>query len=577
MGEEAVLLRNVGLGSIADVLDGFYRQVLELTDEMREKSSAGSVAEAAESSAANEEAESLALLKQKMRHSPQKLEATLKRSAGPSKLPELLSKIKELESHSRGGPYEELLRSMSEHIESALDTAKGYGEIESQCALFGENFLLKPLVHYLSCWDVRERKKLREQVTWATKMRDQSYNSSIELVSHGRISEARESEAKSLECGEKALAANAQQRAALDKLERAAMMDLRAYETDGKDFLEKWESAYHDQLDAVTEDIDTLTSSIDASKERNDNIEQSFQRRLQEHAKRLTDNAHRRAKNLRDLQNILRSEVERERELKEEENALTLLQQQVEQWKRTTEASSAERERCNTLLSNSEEMLMNAISVVNRARQAEDVLNSTLSSQLGGRREALQKEKQRLAVEHYELAKFELKLLTRKGDRLRRRAEHLEKKRADCFFSIEMAYENETPVDELRDAKVAADRYAHEASQVRRQLEDLARLAKTVDNESLSKTLDLLGQEHPQRSIREELKNERQAYNDKIRQHLTDKMSQLKTTSDVHYVRQTPRELDEVTDHSISDSAESHARKIAVFSPMMSKSISNER
>ena len=37
MGEEAVLLRNVGLGSIADVLDGFYRQVLELTDEMREK------------------------------------------------------------------------------------------------------------------------------------------------------------------------------------------------------------------------------------------------------------------------------------------------------------------------------------------------------------------------------------------------------------------------------------------------------------------------------------------------------------------------------------------------------------
>ena len=33
MGEEAVLLRNVGLGSVADVLDEFYRQVLELNNE----------------------------------------------------------------------------------------------------------------------------------------------------------------------------------------------------------------------------------------------------------------------------------------------------------------------------------------------------------------------------------------------------------------------------------------------------------------------------------------------------------------------------------------------------------------
>lgn len=37
MGEEAVLLRTVGLGSVADVLDGFYRQVLELNNEMNGK------------------------------------------------------------------------------------------------------------------------------------------------------------------------------------------------------------------------------------------------------------------------------------------------------------------------------------------------------------------------------------------------------------------------------------------------------------------------------------------------------------------------------------------------------------
>ena len=40
MGEEAVLLRNVGLGSVADVLDEFYRQVLELNNEMSGKVSA---------------------------------------------------------------------------------------------------------------------------------------------------------------------------------------------------------------------------------------------------------------------------------------------------------------------------------------------------------------------------------------------------------------------------------------------------------------------------------------------------------------------------------------------------------
>lgn len=507
-------------------------------------------------------------LKDKLMHDPRQLETIMKRVAGPSKLPELLSKIRELESHSRGGPYESLLGSMREHVDGALQTAKGYGEIESQCALFGENFLLKPLVHYLSCWDVRERKQLREQVEWAERMRDQSYNASIELVSQGRIAEAREAEAKSLECGEKALDANAQQRDALNKLERAAMMDLRAYEIDAKDFLEKWESSYNDQLEAVTDDIGVLTAAIEKADERKSAVEEQFQKRLHEHAKRLTNNAHRRAENLRDLQAILQSEVERERELKEEEHALTLLQKQVEQWKKTTEVSSAEREARNEMLMRSEETLMSAMSVVNRVRQAEDDLNKTLASQLDGRREALQREKLRLASEHYALAKFELKALTRKCDRLRRRAEALEKKRADCFFTIEMAYENETPVTELRDAKQAADRYASEANEVRRQLEDLARLAKTLDNEDLAKTLDLLGKEHPQRSIREELQNERKAYNEKVRQHLTENMNHLTMSDEVHYVRQTPRELEDITDHKVSDSAASHARHIAIFSPM---------
>lgn len=516
--------------------------------------------------AAKDEAEAMTALKDKLVHNPKQLLAIMRRSGGVNRLPELLSKVRELESHSRGGPYERVLESMRGHLEAAQAQAKGSNEAESQCALFGENFLLKPLVHYLSCWDVRERKKLREEVDFAVRVRDKAYDESIALVSEGNIARAREAEEKCLESGEKALVANAKQRDALRKLERAACMDLEAYRADAAAFVSKWESMYETRLETVQDDISVLSDATKLMSSRQTAVEQSFKTQLHDHAKRLADNAARRAKNMKALREILQSEIERERELKEEELALTLLQHEVEEWKKTKQIAQEGLGTREEELMQSEEILMNAMSVVNHMRQAEEELNDSLDTQLNGRKDALEKEKLRLAGEHFELATYELKALTRKGDRLRRRAEILEQKRADCFFTVEMAYENATPVEEVRAAQNQANRYAQETDMVRKQLEGLAALAQTVDNEDLQSTISLLGVEHPQRDIRDALQKERDEYNEKVRQHLTAEMSALGQKS-VHYIRQTPRELDEITDHHVSDLAADKATRLAMFSP----------
>jgi len=203
-------------------------------------------------------------------------------------------------------------------------------------------------------------------------------------------------------------------------------------------------------------------------------------------------------------------------------------------------------------------------------RKAEGELNDTLEAQLAGRKDALEKERMRLAREHYDIAAYELKALTRKGDRLRRRAEILEQRRGDCYFTIEMAYENETPVEEVRLAQQAATLHAQEMGSVRQQLEDLSGLAKTVDNDDLQNTMRLISREHPQRQIREELQRERQQYSDKYRQKLKKDMSTL-CDGTVQYVNRSMRELDEVTDHKSSDQAADMARHPAVFSPMTSR------
>ena len=501
-------------------------------------------------------------------HDPKQLLVAMKRSGGSNRFPELLGKIRELESHSRGGKYEHLLSSMRKSMEEAQNQCKGINETESQCGLFGENFILKPFVHFLTCWDAVDRKKLQKQCDWAVAQRDKFYRDSLSLVSSGQIAQARDAEAKVLEMGATALKKNREQRDALKKLERAACMDLEAYSTDASAFLQKWENSYNARLESVQDDIGTITDAIKSTETRHASVEQSFKTQLHEHAKRLADNASRRAANMRALRDILQSEIDRERELKEEELALTTLQHEVEQWKRVKEISKTSLANREKELMDSEDVLMNSISVVTLMRGAENELNGLLDSELGGRHNAIASESKRLASQHYELSSELLKALTRKGDRLRRRAEILEQKRADCFFTVEMAYENETPIEEVREAQQSAQRLKKDSDTVRKQLEDLTLMAKTVDNEDLRATLNLLSKEHPQREIREALQHERRAYNEKVQGHLKDEIIQLGDKS-VHYVTQTPRELDEVVDHKFSDSIADQAKHPAVFSPPM--------
>jgi len=566
--DEQAILREVGLEPVADELDRFYRKVLELSDEIRAQRMTS--AKNDESAAAAEETAAMNQVKDQLLHDPRQIEAMLKRAPGANRLPELLSKVRELETHSRGGPYEGVLETMRSELEAGPEGVKQSGDAESQSALFGENFLLKPLVHYLSCWDVKQRKQLREQVEYATRMRDAAYDNSMQLVAQGKIDPARKAEHKCLECGEKALNANKAQREALAKLEKAACMDLRGYHSDASSFLNKWESMYNDRLETIQLDMNNIMNGLAAAKDRRQAVEQEFQNQLHNHAQRLSDNAHRRSTNLRNLRDLLTAEITRERELKDEERSLTALQQDVEEWKKAVESAGGDLEARKETLADAEDMLLGSIGIVNRMRKAEGELNDTLEAQLTGRKDALEKERLRLAREHYDIASYELKALSRKGDRLRRRAEILEQKRADCYFTIEMAYENETPVEEVRLAQQGAALHAQEMGSVRQQLEDLAGLAKTVDNDDLQNTMRLIGREHPQRMIRDDLQRERQLYSDKYRQHLKQEMSTL-CDGTVQYVNRSVRELDEVTDHKTSDQAADQARHPAVFSPMTSR------
>ena len=191
-------------------------------------------------------------------HDPKQLLIAMRRSGGSSRFPELLGKIRELESHSRGGKYEHLLSSMRKSMEEAQNQCKGINETESQCGVFGENFILKPFVHFLTCWDAVDRKKLQKQCDWAVAQRDKFYQDSLSLVSSGQITQARDAEAKVLEMGATALKKNREQREALKKLERAACMDLEAYSTDASAFLQKWENSYNARLESVQDDIGTF-------------------------------------------------------------------------------------------------------------------------------------------------------------------------------------------------------------------------------------------------------------------------------------------------------------------------------
>ena len=301
-------------------------------------------------------------------------------------------------------------------------------------------------------------------------------------------------------------------------------------------------------------------------------MSRDFERQLHERAQRLAENARLREQHLRDLKALLEAEVQRERELKQEEAALGALQQNVERWKQTVKTADGDMQERTKLLQESEESLLSNLSVVNRMRRSEEELMQTLTTQLSGRRDSLQKEKLRLAHEHYDLGSYELKALTRKGDRLRRRGEILEQKRADCYFTMEMAFENETPVDEVRQAQHDAARYANEANKVRDELEKLAHLANTVDNQDLQNTMRLLGREHPQREIRGELQRERRAYQEKLRERLKQEESAL-CDGTVQYIHR-------VSDPSVSDghdrdamNAKAAAMHPAVFSPISTRAL----
>ena len=384
------MLREVGLGPISDVLENFYRRVLECSDELRaqtESPAKGQSPDAAAQAAASEDA-AMAQLQTELTQDPEQLKDILRRAPGSGRLAELLVKVRELESHSRGGPYEGVLETIRTEVEACGREVRQAGDAEAQCGLFGENYLLKPLVHYLSCWDVKQRKKLRDEVDWAVSMRDGAYDASMQHVMAGKIASAREEEAKCLEFGEKALMANRAQRDALHKLEKAASLDLKGYHHHAGEFLRKWGTMYRDRLETIQADVKKVVGAEGMCRARRESVERDFEKQLHERAQRLAENARQREQNLRDLRRILEAEIERERELKREEQALSVLQASVERWKRSVKTSDVDMQGRTTLLQRAEETLLSNVKCVDRmrARRTTSWRRSRRSSAAGGTR-----------------------------------------------------------------------------------------------------------------------------------------------------------------------------------------------
>ena len=243
-----IVLSDVGLADVEAIFDEFHRMVGENVHSLRGPDT--DLEPVQPDPKASE-------LEQQMRNS---LFSSLTQSedalgmfgmpvADADRLKVLLHKVKELDNHAQGGPYADMLHMLHQGLLSIANGVQPSTDSEKQCGVFGESYLLKPLVHYLSRWDMHKRKEAEEKVEWALRNRDESHNNSIEFARNKKIVEAREAEAASLEYGTEAIAANKVQRAELDKLQAdTANIDLARYSDNAKEFIAKWRQAYTESL-----------------------------------------------------------------------------------------------------------------------------------------------------------------------------------------------------------------------------------------------------------------------------------------------------------------------------------------
>merc|ERR1719174_10348 len=525
-------LRDLGFTHISNQFDDFVRACISSQSDLISR---GENEIIGDPSASKHEAQSRQQMLDGLIQQAVDLEEFAKPSPAAGRLAELQLKVKELETHSEGGPYQDLLLSIRrgvDHAQSMIDTNS---DAAAQCGAFGESYMLKPLVHFLSCWDIRARKESKQEVDRSVQMREEAFNHSIELALQSKVGAARNQEADSMAYGEKAVQANIRQRNALAKLKRTSDVDLTGYHNLAVEFLTKWRTAYEEALAQCEQDLDHLTRAHNIAGSTHGDMNANFVDQVHAYTAKIADNASRKEDNMRKLQAILEDEMEREKELKDHERGLKSLQKSLKLWTdqvKDTEMAFVSRKN---LTSNAIASLSAGLKSLEAVEQTESLVHGDLQDQMTQRKASLAAERNRLMMEYVDLSKEQLKLYTRKSDRLRRRAEKLEQRRRDCIFSIEMAFESETPTEELQRAPELAERHARAIQEVRSQMDAIAMRSRQVDNEDLHEALSELQVPHPSHQIKEELQQEREAYSNKVLSRLKESENAL-CTGTVQYI-----------------------------------------
>jgi len=487
-----IVLSDVGLADVESIFDEFHRMVAEHVHELRGPDT-DLEPTLPDPKAAELEQQMRNSLFSALTQSEKDLELFGMPVADAERLKVVLHKVKELDNHAQGGPYADLLHMLHQGLTSIASGVQQGTDSEKQCGVFGESYLLKPLVHYLSRWDVQKRKEASEKVEWALRNRDESYNNSIEFARNKKIAEAREAEAKSLEFGAEAVAANKVQRAELDKLQaESAKIDLARYSDNAKDFIGKWRQAYTESLQLCKYDADNLMAKNRAAAEKRSEIHDEFTTALKDHSSRIAANRRRKEDNLRKIRELLQDEVRREIELKNEERSLLKIEESLQMWKQQVSETEGRVAKRQQSIADALDTIGSGLRAIDSMESLEDDLSLTLTSQMEERKQAILEERERLLVEHYDLTKEQLKMYTRKGDRTRRRIEKLEQLRKECFFTLEMAYEGEVSPEDYNEAPQLASKYATAIAEMTQKFQDLRQQVALVDDDDFKNTLQQL-------------------------------------------------------------------------------------
>lgn len=346
--------------------------------------------------------------------------------------------------------------------------------------------------------------------------------------------------------GEKAVQANVRQREALGKLKRTSDVDLTGYHNLAVEFLTKWRTAYDEALAQCEQDLDHLTRAHNIAGSTHGDMNASFVEQVQSYTAQIADNATRKSENMQKLQRILDDEMQREKELKDHERGLKSLQKSLRLWTEEVKQTEGDFVGRKSLTSDAIDSLRAGLRSLEAVEQTEALVHNELQEQMGQRKASLAAERNRLLVEYVDLSKEQLKLYNRKSDRMRRRAEKLEQRRQDCFFAMEMAFESETPTEELQRAPELAERHARAIQEVQNQMEAIAVRSRQVDNEDLAEALAELQIAHPAHLIKEELQRERAAYSERVLSRLKEEESAL-CSGTVQYIDMPPPRGPEMT------------------------------